>query len=290
MLFCGDLTGAVKAQAVNIELLSGDLRQQRFGMPALPAVLARGWAAWSLVEQGQFSEASRLAREAIQLAREAEHPYSEAVAMHMLARSYCRKGEFDTAVEVAEAASQVVHASDHRVLLPWGLAFLAECCVNAGQHKRARTLAQDALEIFAGMRLSVGQRCAESVLAEAHLESGALDAALQLVATTLDLARAAGERLYEVWALRLLGEIHARGDPPDLRRAEEAFRSGIGLAAEIGMRPHLAHCHLGLGGLFARTGRKGEASEHLETALRMYREMDMQFYLKQSAAELKARH
>ena len=58
-------------------------------------------------------------------------------------------------------------------------------------------------------------------------------------------------------------------------------------AASLGMRPLVAHCHLGLGKLYARTGKRDEAQEHLTTALTMYREMDMQFWLEKAEAELK---
>ena len=53
------------------------------------------------------------------------------------------------------------------------------------------------------------------------------------------------------------------------------------------MRPLVAHCHLGLGRLYRRTGRRQEAQENLTTAIAMYREMDMRFWLTQAEAILK---
>ena len=54
------------------------------------------------------------------------------------------------------------------------------------------------------------------------------------------------------------------------------------------MRPLVAHCHLGLGKLYRRTGDGAKAEEHLTTARAMYREMDMGFYLAQADTELGA--
>ena len=51
------------------------------------------------------------------------------------------------------------------------------------------------------------------------------------------------------------------------------------------MRPLVAHCHLGLGKLYRRTGKRQEAQEHLATATTMYREMDMPFWLERAEAE-----
>jgi hypothetical protein len=56
-------------------------------------------------------------------------------------------------------------------------------------------------------------------------------------------------------------------------------------AEELGMRPLLAHCHLGLGKLTQRTGKREQAREHLTTAIRMYREMEMPFWLEKAKAD-----
>ena len=53
------------------------------------------------------------------------------------------------------------------------------------------------------------------------------------------------------------------------------------------LRPLVAHCHLGLGRLYRRTGKREQAHEHLTTAMKMYREMDMRFYLEQAEAEMR---
>ena len=54
------------------------------------------------------------------------------------------------------------------------------------------------------------------------------------------------------------------------------------------MRPLVAHCHLGLGKLYRRTGKREQAYEHLSTATRIYREMDMRFWLEQAESEMAA--
>jgi len=53
------------------------------------------------------------------------------------------------------------------------------------------------------------------------------------------------------------------------------------------MRPLVAHCHLGLGRLFARTGKREQAREYLITATTMYREMGMTYWLEQAEIEMK---
>ena len=48
----------------------------------------------------------------------------------------------------------------------------------------------------------------------------------------------------------------------------------------------MAHCHLGLGKLSLRTGKREQARTHLTTATALYREMDMPFCLEQAEAEM----
>jgi hypothetical protein len=52
------------------------------------------------------------------------------------------------------------------------------------------------------------------------------------------------------------------------------------------MRPLQAHCHLGLGTLYAATGQQEQARAELSTAIEMYQSMDMTFWLPQTAAAL----
>jgi len=77
-----------------------------------------------------------------------------------------------------------------------------------------------------------------------------------------------------------IGSTAGEGD------AESSYREALTLAGELGMRPLVAHCHLGLGKLDRRTGKRDRAREHLATAATMYREMDMRFWLEQAEAEI----
>jgi tetratricopeptide (TPR) repeat protein len=102
----------------------------------------------------------------------------------------------------------------------------------------------------------------------------------------LTLARAHQERGHQAYALRLLGDIAAHRDPPDVEPAEAHYQQSLALAEELGMRPLLAHCHRGLGTLYAVTGQREQARTELATAIELYRAMDMTFWLPQAEAAL----
>ena len=82
------------------------------------------------------------------------------------------------------------------------------------------------------------------------------------------------------------GEIAARRDPPEVELAESHYQQALALADELGMRPLQAHCHRGLGTLYATTGQREQAHTALSTAIALYRDMDMTFWLPQTEAAL----
>jgi len=83
-----------------------------------------------------------------------------------------------------------------------------------------------------------------------------------------------------------MGDIAAGCGPPAFEEAVQHYRQALVLASELGMRPLVAHCHLGLGKLDRRTSQREQAQEHLTTAMTMYREMDMRFWLEQTEADM----
>jgi hypothetical protein len=93
------------------------------------------------------------------------------------------------------------------------------------------------------------------------------------------LARGRGERGNEAWALRLLGDIASHHARPDVTTAAAHYGAAMTLASELDMRPLVAHCHLGPGRLYRRTGKREQAQEHLTTATTMYGEMGMTYWL-----------
>jgi hypothetical protein len=88
-------------------------------------------------------------------------------------------------------------------------------------------------------------------------------------------------------ALNLLGDLAAHPDQFSAQRGEAHYRQALALAEPRGMRPLVAHCHLGLGKLYQRTGKREQGQEHLITATTMYREMGMTYWLEQAEAEMR---
>jgi tetratricopeptide (TPR) repeat protein len=123
-------------------------------------------------------------------------------------------------------------------------------------------------------------------LGEAQMLAGHLEEAHTLAERALALAREYQEQGNEAYALRLLGEIAARRDPSEVELAEAHYRQALALAEDLGMRPLQAHCHRGLGTLYATIGQQEQARAELSAAIVLYRAMDMTFWLPQAEAAL----
>jgi hypothetical protein len=116
--------------------------------------------------------------------------------------------------------------------------------------------------------------------------TGRLEAAAGHARQAVELSRTHKERGTEAWALRCLADITLHGKPSQADQATMHYRQALALAEELGMRPLVARCHHGLGQLYSQTGRAEQAHTELSTAIIMYRDMDMTFWLLQAEAAL----
>jgi tetratricopeptide (TPR) repeat protein len=175
---------------------------------------------------------------------------------------------------------------DLPLFFPWIAAPLGAAYVLAGRLDAAVPLLTRALEQATATETVLHQALCRLSLGEAHLLADRLEAAYALAERVLALARAHQERGNQAYALHLLGDIAARRDPPESAQAEARYHQALTLAEELGMRPLQAHCHRGLGTLYATIGQQEQARTELSAAIGLYRAMDMTFWLPQAEAAL----
>jgi tetratricopeptide (TPR) repeat protein len=286
-LASGDYRPAENFLRRAVGALKDDLSRERFGLAGFPAVMSRSFLARSLAQRGDFNEAIVLGEEGVRIAQALDHPYSLIIGCRDLGYLYGVKGEFNHAIHVLERG--LARGREGRVTLISAtvMGFLGHVYARSGRVAEGLSLLEQALKARESMGAALFHSLLVVELGEACVLANRLEDALLSAGRALRLARERGERGYEAWALRLLGEIASDRNPPDVDEAEDRYRQAITLAAELGMRPLLAHCHLGLGKLYRRTGDRPKAQEHLTTATTMLREMDMRFWLEQAEAELK---
>jgi tetratricopeptide (TPR) repeat protein len=275
----GQYARAVDALRKNLELLAGDLLHERCYMAGLPSVFSRAWLAYCLAERGEFGEAQAIGEEALRIAEASDPGFSLIFGCAGLGNVYVTKGDFARAVAVLEPG--LPRELDEVIgrVWPFLASALGAAYTHLGRVSEALPLLEEAVERAATIKLKANHSLRLARLAEAHVGAGRTEAAFPLAAQALDLAQEHRERGYEAHALRLLAAIEVARETPALDRAEENYRKALALAEELGMRPLQAHCHRGLGRLYARRGHREAAATAAAAARELYRAMDMTFWL-----------
>jgi tetratricopeptide (TPR) repeat protein len=268
------------------ETLQGDRRYEWLSVGLRESVNSRTLLAWCLAELGEFTEAMARAEEAVRIAREVDNPGSLVLAYRSLGFVSLRRGAVPQATPLLERAVELCRAAELRVVFDVTAAHLGYAYALSGRLREGVALMEEALA-DAEATGTIHHPLLLSYLGEAKLWAGRRDDAVRAARRALDLAHRQKERGNEAWVLRLLGDIAAHADPPDPKSAEGHYTEALARAEELGMRPLAAHCHFGLGKLCCGTGDRAKAQEHLATAARMYREMDMGFFLARAEAAVK---
>jgi len=266
----------------NVRALEGDLVRERFGLPGLAYVLSRGWLVWPLAEVGEFGEGIVHGAEAIRIA-EGSITHSPVWSPRtILAVFTSGKGDLEKAISCSSVTSRSAKFAASRISPPgspptWALAYAV-----SGRLAEALPLLEQAVDRATSMGLVTDLALRGRPAGRGLPAGGASSRRDGLAKRALELSRKHKERGNEAWVLRLLAEIASRHDPPEIETAQDHYRQALILAEELGMRPLVAHCQLGLGKLYRKTGRREQAREHLTTATTMYREMDMRFWPEQA--------
>jgi tetratricopeptide (TPR) repeat protein len=283
----GNYRQAVHYHRKVAESLTGAWLHECFGTSGPPSVISRAYLNWSLAELGEFPEGLVRGDEAVQIAETTvDQPYTLSHAYLSAGLLRLRKGDFPQAIAVLERSLGVCQAGDIQVLLPYVASSLGYAYALAGRLAEALPLLEQAVEQSAAAKYMILYPLLVAHLGEAYLRAGRIADASQQAWQALERSRDLKQRGHEAYALRLLGEIAVQRQPPDAKSAIAAYHQALTLADELGMRPLAAHCHLGLGTLYARTGHPEQARAELSAAMARYRAMDMTFWLSRAEAAL----
>jgi tetratricopeptide (TPR) repeat protein len=260
-------------------LLHGDLTHERLDRAIYPAVTVRSNLASAFAELGEFSHALATAEESLQVAQVLQQPGSLVLAQGSIGTVLLRQGYFYDAVAPLEQAVALCNA---HALVFWYSSLtgrLGYAYAMTGRHTEAMPLLEQAVE-----RVQSPDAIVYLYLAEAYLRTGRHHDAGTVARRALALCREHGMRGIEARAGWILGEIATYHD--SLAAAETSYRQALTLADELGMRPLQAHCHHGLGRLYAQSGQREKACGALSTAIDLYRIMKMHFWLPEAKAAL----
>jgi tetratricopeptide (TPR) repeat protein len=279
----GECHEAVRHCEAALALIPEGLAHERFGQDLIQASNVRTALAKALGAFGRFAEAFGRLREAMHVAEEAGHIYSLLYPLLGFGTLKLDQGDFAGAIAPLERGLDLCRTGE----VPWLLHDFA-WALGAAYHVTGRRaegigLMENAARAYAQRVVPlVAWRGRVGALGEAYLLAGRPADATRIAQDGLAAARQRGERGVEGRVLRLLGDIAAHPDRFEFDVAQAHYRQALSLAEELGLRPLVAHCHLGLGKLYRRMGKPHQAAEHLTPAATMFGEMDMPHWREQA--------
>jgi class 3 adenylate cyclase/tetratricopeptide (TPR) repeat protein len=287
----GEYERVIELATANLAALPADGAKDDFGLAIPPSVFDRSVLVLSFAQLGRFDEAAAYEAEAIRLAEPTHHAYTIAEAHFAASQFRLLKGDWAKARALVERWIAVIRTGNVAVLLPLAVTISAWVLAQLGETSEALNRLRE------GERL-LERQAATGIVGRLGWAYCSLSRACLLL-SRLDEARCLGDRAVEfssrqpgfaAHALHLLGDIATHPDRFDAERGEGHYRQAMALAQPRGMRPLVAHAHLGLGKLCQRVGRRQEAQGHFTTAVMMYREMGMGCWLEKAEAELGPPH
>jgi tetratricopeptide (TPR) repeat protein len=246
---------------------------------------SRAWLARTLGDTGAFAEGRRHGEEALRLATLAGRGNTPIIVHLCLGNVYLTQGDLEPATRVFEQGLILCRASGNRNALRTIVAGLGYAYALRGRLVEGRSLVEEGISV--NIRTGARQRpLLVAWLSEVCRLVGSCEEAWQHAHQALDLARQFKDRGDEAHALHQLGVVQAHANPLDAEQAAAHYWQAFALAEDLGMRPLQAHCHRGLGLLYAAIGRQEQARAELSTAIELYRAMDMTFWLPETEVAL----
>ncbi len=233
---------------------------------------------------GEFDAALASAAEGLRVAGEIRHPSSLTLSNAFLGYCQLLKGDIDAAIPVLERGLAI--AQEHE--LPHGvtanLLYLAYALILSNRHESGLEALGRAVQheiTFMPQWTRYG-----TVTASAYLAVGRIVEATGEVDKGLAMVIERQARGYLGPLLRLQAEILMRQEPLPADAAEERLREALALATELGMRPEIARCRLGLARLHRRIRGGAAGAEHLAAAVALFRELGATFWAERAEAQV----
>jgi tetratricopeptide (TPR) repeat protein len=279
---------AVRALQDNAEALAADVARDPSANAVTAYVATCAWLAFVLADLGEFDSAETWADRARTEAETRRHPYSEAIALTMAGQVSTLRGQLERAASPLARALSICRDAHLTVWQAIPASLLGQCLVTLERREDGLALLREGVRLSEELGVKAYLARWQTLLGEGLLATGDLARATESASHALQLAHTHGERGHEAGVLRLLGDLAASQEPPQLVAASERFRAAITLADELGLRPLLARAHLGQGQLYRRAGQAREAEAHLATAVVIFADLGMHAWLDRSEPELRA--
>lgn len=227
---------------------------------------------------GYPDQALKRSQEAIALADQLAHPYSQAFAFCWAAWLHQLRRETESAQALAQAGVEVATEQGFALLEMLCSMMTSWALTEQGQIEVGLAGIRQKLDQFQNTGAQLGRLHFWVLLVEGYSKVGRFDEGLTLVAQALNELPTMGEQFYAAELYRLKGEILLKHDR--MAEAEHCFQQAIDLARQQGVRSLELRATLSLSQLRLQQGQ-------VESVLQQLKRIDQQFTEGRDTADLK---
>lgn len=236
-----------------------------------PGVACMSYMALALWNLGYPDQGRLKSQQALDLARELEHPFSLALALDFAAsfHTLCREGSI-----VREYAQEAIALSRQHHFPLWeamGLVLLGWAAAELGKVEKGISQMAEGLGSWQASGAALGRPHFVALMAETLGKAGRHEEGANLIMGTLQDIHGTGERMNEAELHRLLGELLGlRGGASSEIEAE--FQQAVQIAGEQGARGSQLRAALSLSQLWLREGKRKQAKKLISEACAWFEE------------------
>jgi tetratricopeptide (TPR) repeat protein len=280
----GDFSKQIELHKEIRKMVTGEAVFQRHGMANVPSATTRSCLALGMAELGDIKMIERIGQEAVEIAEHVRNAFTLVCVYDFLGMAYLRFGKVKPALQLLEKSYQICLNSGVRSHYSYTVGSLGYAYLLLNEPMRALKILEEGAreENLDASAFWISHPLI--VLADAYRANGKKELAIETAIRALDLASSREERALESWAILVMGQVEA--DMGGLEQAMDWYQRGLNQATKFSMLPLTAHYHMGLGQLYLKRGHCEKASFELETAIKLYRSVDMSYWLPQAESSL----
>ncbi|MBX3348283.1 MAG: AAA family ATPase [Nitrospira sp.] len=230
-----------------------------------PGITARIMLARTLWILGEVDEVEGLAKEAIHMARELEHPFTLAFALATVSWVYSTIRDVDKTLVLSAEAIAISTKYSFEVTLAWATSLHGWALAEKGRDEGLDQLVNGlSAAQAAGVRLNNAFTLA--MLAEVYLRRKRIDEGLAALSAAQKLVRVEGERCWQAELLRLQGELLLEQSESSVFEAEQCFAGAVKIAQEQHATMFELRAAMSMGRLLKKLNRSDAARSVLQAA------------------------
>ena len=226
-----------------------------------PGITVRTYLARTLWILGEIEPVEPLAREAMGMARELEHPFTLVFTLVVLSWIYSRVRNAKRTLELADEAIAVSTQYSFKLGLAWATSSQGWALAENGQEEGLGKLI-NGISATRATGASLNHTFTLALLAEIYLRHNRIDEGLAAIEDALKLAVTGGELFWQAELLRLKGELLLGQSDQSVQAAEQCFSEALKIAHDQHAKMLELRAATSLARLWKTLNKVGEA-KHL---------------------------